>query len=54
MAEAIRIWQTLDKRIQRDTGYKRSGIILLVQPTRITPSTNAGMRICRAINLNRA
>src|SRR5690606_34961608 len=27
MAEAIRIWQTLDKRIQRDTGYKRAGII---------------------------
>lgn len=27
MAEAIRIWQTLDQRIGRDTGYKQAGII---------------------------
>lgn len=27
MAEALRIWSTLDKRTGRDTGYKRAGII---------------------------
>lgn len=27
MAEALRIWSTLDQRIGRDTGYKRAGII---------------------------
>lgn len=27
MAEALRIWNTLDKRVEGDTGYKRAGIL---------------------------